>query len=468
MSLGPSFWRILTLGVVILAVTIANATNRPDSPPSDPSSQLNRTVSPLGRVTVTAPTFIAWDTIYTHCGIGLVVDYYGNMGQNYLGGVNLNYPPLSAGGPECDTGGNSRGDATIYLGDASPVIIRKAAENTYVASWSIFENGFATETRLVPLAISSARGSFSTPAYDGFNTGTMCTVDSLVKIEKTFFAPSGASNADSCAFIIQRMRIFPFNIGQSVTNLAIGEAFDWEIPSDSGTSNNVGGFDVSRSMVYVRGFNSADTVTDCYNNSLRYGGAALIKTHMKNCASTNTLYAGFNAPNDSFVYPAGGFVPSEPWEQMQIAGYATESRITDMHSMLVYKNQVTTGWTLPANDTLTIWTAVAVTRLSGGTTSQALDSLKGTVDKAKVWSRQVLENCASCCIGTTGDVNGDGRVDLGDISAIIYGLIFPPLLTTCPAEANVNAMGAIDLSDLSLLISYLTTNPRPTLPNCPL
>ncbi|MCM2272480.1 MAG: dockerin type I repeat-containing protein [candidate division Zixibacteria bacterium] len=468
MSLGPSFWRILTLGVVILAVTNVVATNRPDNPPSDPPSQVNRAESPGGRVTVKVPASIVWDTIFTQCGIGLVVDYYGNMGHNYLGGVNLNYSPFTSGGPECDTGGNSRGYASIYLGDASPVIIRKTAENSYVASWSIFENGFATGTRFEPLITSSERGSFSTPSYDGFNTGTMCTVDSLVKIEKTYFAPSGAPNADSCEFVVQRMRIFPFNIGQSVTNLAIGEAFDWDIPTDSGTSNNVGGFDASRGMVYMRGFNSTDAVADCYDNSLRYGGVALIKMHMKNCFSTRDLYAGFNAPNDSFVYPSGGFVPAEQWEQMIPSGYTTGARITDLYSMLIYKNQAATGWTLPADDTLTIWTALAVTRPSGGTTAQALDSLKKTIDKAVAWSWQVQENCRSCCIGTTGDVNGDGRVDVADLSQIIFGLIFPPPLVPCLAEANVNAVGAIDLSDLSLLIAYLTYNPRPSLPECPL
>ncbi len=404
------------------------------------------------------------DTVSTECGIGLIVNVDGNMGYNYLGGVNLNFPQPN---PECDTGSNSRGFSDIYLGDASPVILRKPAENTYIASWAIFQDGFASQWGFKPLEASSPRGSFAGAGWDGYNTGTFCTSDSLVKIEKTYFAPTGVSNADSCTFIIQRMRIFPYNIGQSVSNLAIGEAFDWDIPSDSGTSSDVGGTDASRRLVYMRGFNSADAVADCYNNSLRYGGAALIRMHTKNCTSDYNLFAGYNAPNDTFVYPAGGFVPEQQWNLMKSPGYWNEPRVTDLHSMLVYKNVTSTGWTLPANDTLTIWTAMVVTRPSGGTHIQALDSLRKTVDKAVAWSRNVQTDCLNCCVGTTGDINGDGRVDVGDLSWLILYLTTTPKPTPrCFGEADVNASGGIDLSDLSLLISYLTVMPRPTLPLC--
>ncbi|MBK7141008.1 MAG: hypothetical protein IPH75_02865 [bacterium] len=431
--------------------------------------------SPVDSITVGVDLWVhypyvpsVYDTVVSQCGISLTVNSIGNMGNNYLGGVNMNFPQPS---PECDTGVGtlSRGDADIYLGDASPVIIRKPAENTYVASWAIFQDGFASQWGFRQLAESSPRGSFTGARWDGYNSGTFCTSDSLVKVEKTWYAPTGATNADSCTFIIQRMRVFPYSIGQSVTNLAIGEAFDWDIPTDSGTSNNIGGFDATRRLLYMRGFNSSDAGVDCYDNSLRYGGAALIRMHMKNCVSSTTLYAGLNAANDTFVYPAGGFVPEQQWNQMKSPGYSTEPRITDLHSMLVYKNEMSTGWTLPANDTLTIWTAMAVTRPTGGTPVQVLDSLKRTIDKAVAWTRNVQTTCLSCCVGTTGDVNGDGKVDVGDISAIINGLIFPPLQTTCLAEANVNASPTPtpDLSDLSLLIAYLTATPRPILPNCP-
>lgn len=79
---------------------------------------------------------------------------------------------------------------------------------------------------------------------------------------------------------------------------------------------------------------------------------------------------------------------------------------------------------------------------------------------------------ASCCVGTTGNVNMSGIVDLADLALLVAYLVNPvgskPILT-CPGEANINASGIVDLADLSLLVAYLTNPPasKPTLPNCP-
>ncbi len=414
---------------------------------------------------------LVFDTITTQCGIPLVVSWDGNMGHFFSGLGNMGFPQPS---PECDTNGGdlNRGDARIYLGDASPIILRKDGSSIN-ASWSIYQDGFADPYVFQPFEPSSPRGSFSGTHWDGYTTGTFMTSDSLVKLERTYWAPVGATNADSCKFILMRTRIFSANISSSVTGLAIGDAFDFDVPSDSGTSNNIAGTDPTRRMVYMRGFNSLDTVADCYNNSLRYAGAALLTMYLKNFVQSTTPYAGYNAASDSFVYPASGFIPEQLWANMQSTGYSNETRITDLHSVLVYKNgAANTGWTLPANDTLTIWTVVAVVRPTGGTAAQGLDSLKKEIDKASVWYYSSVRdyNPCCCCIGTTGNVNVSvsETPDLSDLSLLIAYLTQTPrpTLPSC-AEANINAVDDIDISDLSLLIAYLTTDPRPTLPNCP-
>jgi hypothetical protein len=208
----------------------------------------------------------------------------------------------------------------------------------------------------------------------------------------------------------------------------------------------------------------------------------MITMHMKDCvgggSAGGTLYAGYNAANDSFVYPAGGFVPEELWANMQSTGYSNEARITDLHSVLVYKNgAANAGYTLPANDTLTIWTAMAVVRPTGGTALQAVDSLKKEIDKAFAWYANV-RTCApslQCCLGTRGNVNKSlaETPDLSDLSLLIsYLTVTPKPVLLCLPEANVNGSGTDltvpDLSDLSLLIAYLTVTPKPVLPNCPL
>lgn len=414
--------------------------------------------------------FPVWDTIITQCGIPLTVGTNGNLGAHGIGGANLNFPKPS---PECDTGGNNPGNADIYLADASPVVVRRVAPGNYVGSWSLHNGDITSPNGFKPLFPGGNRGYFSAARWQGFITGTFCTVDSLVKIERTYWAPSGATNADSCHFVIMRTRYWPYTINQSVSNLAIGDAFDWDVPSDSGEILNVAGTDPTRRLVYMRGFDAADTGEVCYTNSRRYAGAALIAMHLKNCVQETSLYGGFNAANDSLVYPASGFIPEQLWANMQATGYSNESRVTDLHSVLAYKNGPSNvGYTLPANDTLTIWTAVAVVRPTGGSTAQGLDSLKREIDKAFKWY-VTLKTCvcgSCCCIGTRGNVNKSPAEapDLSDLSYMISNLISSPNpIWPCFDEADINGDGKVDLSDLSWMIAYLTTEPRPTLPNCP-
>ncbi len=98
--------------------------------------------------------------------------------------------------------------------------------------------------------------------------------------------------------------------------------------------------------------------------------------------------------------------------------------------------------------------------------------MQAEVAKARAWLiDHVRPSCAaSCCTGTTGNVNESvsETPDLSDLSLLISYLTVTPRPTLpCEEEANINALANIDLSDLSLLIAYLTVTPRPTLPNCP-
>jgi len=73
---------------------------------------------------------------------------------------------------------------------------------------------------------------------------------------------------------------------------------------------------------------------------------------------------------------------------------------------------------------------------------------------------------SDCCVGTTGNVNGVGIVDLADLSALVSYLTGGGYVLPCPNEANVNRAGIVDLADLSALVSYLTGGGY-VLPNCP-
>ncbi|PWB73449.1 hypothetical protein C3F09_05285 [candidate division GN15 bacterium] len=62
---------------------------------------------------------------------------------------------------------------------------------------------------------------------------------------------------------------------------------------------------------------------------------------------------------------------------------------------------------------------------------------------------------ACCCVGTRGNVNLAGIVDLSDLSALVSYLTGGGYVLPCPNEANFNGEGIVDLSDLSTLVVYL-------------
>jgi hypothetical protein len=412
---------------------------------------------------------VLYDSIATAISIKLAVANNGNLGKSYAGNLNMNFRPPT----ECDTGLNSRGDAGIYLGDASPVIVRKVGSNPARASWSIFGQSYDNPNGFKPLAVPAPKFT-DTTLYQRYFSGEFLSSDSLVKVRRTYYAPK--TSPDSANFIVVKTQVTPNPSNSAVTNLQIGDAFDWDIPSDSGNnrpdggSANVSGYDLARRLVWARGFNSSDTVTDCWDNSLRYGGAALLKMGLKAnipCSSIpdTLLYGGYSAANDSFVYKRGEFVPEQVWNNMKNPGYINEPRTTDVHIVLTYKGGAT-GYTLPANDTLTIYTALAVGRAAANSAA-GLDSLKRYIDQARKWSDSYLLKCCCIqeCVGVTGNVNGTGGVDLADLSALVSYLTGGGYVLPMPGEANVNKVGAIDLADLSALVNYLTGGGY-VLPDC--
>jgi hypothetical protein len=72
-----------------------------------------------------------------------------------------------------------------------------------------------------------------------------------------------------------------------------------------------------------------------------------------------------------------------------------------------------------------------------------------------VW-RRPLNQVLPCCVGTTGNVNMEGIVDLADLTSLVSYLTGGGFVPPCTDEANINGVSIIDLTDLSALVSYLT------------
>lgn len=96
-----------------------------------------------------------------------------------------------------------------------------------------------------------------------------------------------------------------------------------------------------------------------------------------------------------------------------------------------------------------------------------IDANGGGCFAIDAWAlRSTTLDPASCCVGTTGNVDGSGIINLADLSMLVLYLTTPGVTLPCYDEANVDAAGIINLVDLSALISYLTGGGF-VLPNCP-
>lgn len=406
------------------------------------------------------------DTISTSC-LSLMVSTDGNMGRYGVGGVNMNFSPVGDGGVECDTSLQSgRGDSRVYLYDGSPIILRQDAGRLQ-ASWSLFGSGFSSNLGLRPITGQAVDTAVSMAGWDEFHSGTFVTADSLLKIEKVWYAPRG--EPDDCRYIIQQIRVFSAMEGVSVPGLTIGELVDWNVPTDTTGNYNVGGYDSEHSLVWMRGYDILDGAQECAFNSRRYAGVATLYIHLSDSYSvTDEPYAAYTAKNIDMLY-SGSLSAEKLWDKMQTSGYSAEPDAGDLHTALVFKNAPATGWTLPANDTLFVWTAIAAT-YQADDGAAGLDSLRMLVDQAKAFASDNLNNgriCCCCGTATRGNLNGVGLVDLSDLAYLISYLTADgprPSLTSC--SANIDGRGIIDLTDLALLVSYLIGKPPAPLPPC--
>jgi hypothetical protein len=400
------------------------------------------------------------DTIATTC-TKLVVQSNGNFGNGGAGKVNMDYSRTG----DCDTN-----NAKVYLYDGSPVVLRKlTSPDSVIASWSIFGDGFISSTGFKPVKDGSAPifvhgKDVSNPAFQKYTTDQFVTVDSTVAVELTEYAPAGVANADSCNFVIQKLQFFSYR-GTSVSGLTLGEAIDWDVPSDSGAANKAG-VDTTRSLVWQQGENKNQIPLPCSPNDKRFSGMAVVGWHTALDTTTRTrIFGGYAATNREFVLVSGGFVPRELWTNMQNAGFSAAPNWEDMHSVLTFQN----NYTLAGNDTLTVYVALAtvmngsLTSVNGVDDNTALSGLKSTIDKAKAWYPKHILTC--CTAPTTGDVDASGGVDISDLSAMVdYLFNSLPFPGSCFTEQDVDKSGSVDISDLQAIIDYLF-NSIP-LPSC--
>lgn len=431
---------------------------------------------------------VAYDTIYCDDGskanaLGLVVGNNGNIGNLGEGKVNLDY---WVGGVECavwneDTEDNPYlGDSRVYLYDGSPVICWDDG-GEILCDYSMYgrtggSGGFYPSEDPVQ-DYPAWMNPQDTPDCD-FIVREFVTRDTAILIEQVTIAP----NIPEPQFMLQATR-FSNLTAAPITGLAIGEAIDWNIPSDSGNWNK-DGWDGPTNMMYQIGEEYSQDTIECTRNNERFGGIAVLGIYEDGVDSASwpaaMQYGIFVMDNATQVDPLGHFSPDLLFDHMNFMSGFTQADSAD-------KNDLHMVATFRANHTLAVGRNLIVYTLLATQFSGSVGDFETTVGDGIAYYDTHFSpyEPPTCCV-YVGDINHDGASGgFPDISDLIYLVTYMfscgPFQLMCNdfpfgddccggdpcifPEADVNCDGSIqpDIGDLIYLVTYMFLGgPPPT------
>lgn len=420
---------------------------------------------------------LEWDTINTGV-ISLAVSntgQFGGGGNAGVANVRMDYfdDPM-----ECDTETAIPGDTRYYLYDGGFIaggIVDTGGGLDTLFSNQIFGQGFRNEWSVYPLLGGAT--VVDTGLVYFWKSPKMVSGDSTLQFRVTWFAPQVTDSFWTFnpatkryldqQFVTRRLVVAP-NDGQAHTGLAVGDAIDWDIPSDSG-SDNSGTADASRHLVYCIGaeYNQDDTADDgspleCQDNDRRFGGEALgWIAHWKTLGGPRRWYpdnvsgGGYIESNARYVYQgwdAGELYVnmetySSTWQGWTHAN--PDSQETDLHAVVT----AAFDFDLAVGESLAVYTVYASVR--DGDASRMEDLADKGRSFTKYWG---------CCEGRAGDFNGDNGGFAGPIADpnvldinmgvnIFYRLTLPLDAVPCLGEGDANRNGSFNAGDVAVLIN---------------
>lgn len=405
-------------------------------------------------------TRFGFDTISTTC-LALTVGNEGSVGTDGWSGVSMDYPAL-----------DWKDGENLYIYDGGNIVAWTDGSDTLV-NWT-YGTSLADSVGLVPLG-----GDYKQTLgwAEHYHSGIYVTNDSSIAFEADFFAPL---SPDSCNIIIKRTKVYSFD-GQPHPELAVGDMVDFDIPNDSNSTYNTSGdgsdpvfSETGAQLIFLQGVNFSydphDTVQSNnggWDANERYGVLVYLGGYRADGAGNispdfPTAHGMYTASNQRFIYSNPyGFDSRELYDLMFSSGSNLSDSVGDLHVGCSY----VFDYDLASDDTLYFFAAY-ITNLNAlyPYTSKASSGIAGSVNKAVALVGGIcpLEMCGplSCC-EVPGDFNGDGVVDIADVSGpnSIIGYFFqggpgPP----CSSEGDFNGDGTLDISDLTgptSIIAYL-------------
>jgi len=381
-----------------------------------------------------------WDTVSTSC-LRLAVGSDGSFGH-HVGGANMDF----SWSTDCNPMAN------MYLYDGSPVLLYYDGP-TPISYFSMYDKASFVLT---------TEGNWPVPTqtmadYDIYESGTIMTPDSFIAVEKTWWAPK---NADSCGFILQRMRVYSYD-GQIHTGVSICEGVDWDIPSDAGIIN-YGGYDPSERLLYIQGM-EYDGI-GCQPNDHRYGGMATIGFSTGGASSLDTTFNPYSAyviDNPTYLLPYNGWDAATTLGLIQNSGYAVYNSPDDMSMIMTFFY----NHTVTPTDTLNIFTVLTSAQndpsIMGA--DKAANELIANIRKAKQWTNDHVISMGLPVL--CGDANSDATLNVAD-AVYLISYIFkngPAPDPLCIGDANDD--GTDNIADAVYLINYIFKGgpePEPT------
>ena len=272
--------------------------------------------------------------------------------------------------------------------------------------------------------------------------------DSTLGYSVDFYAPK---HPDSCDFFVASFKIYKGandSLGV-VSNLTVGFACDWDAPADTG-SDNTGGFDAGRQMLYQRGLEFGPTEEN-------YGAVAAYRD------DGVPIVGGFIWDSPTHVYPTADYVAADLWNQMESLStgeYTTYGLVDDLSSVLtIYRDASINGAT---HDTLKFVVILAAEN------SGPLTDLKHTVDKAISFVNNHGIGTivpTNCCLH--GDADNSGFLNISDVVYLINYIFVggPAPVSECEGDNNCDCV--VSISDAVYSIIYIFGGGQPPPQCCP-
>ncbi|HWR82433.1 MAG TPA: hypothetical protein VN285_03960 [Candidatus Deferrimicrobium sp.] len=386
-----------------------------------------------------------WDTLATAC-TRLTIGNTGNFGHRGIGKVNMDYIAL---GGDCDT-------TSYYLYDGSPIVCY-TVDGVVNCSYQFAQTGFADTNGLKPV------GSYAPVTDSGdyyyFESGKIVTADSMIAIEKTWYAPK--NNNDSCSFMIERVTMY-LNTDRTPVgnpqNIRIGEIIDWDIPSDSG-KKNIPWFDISLNLIFFQGVEGGG---GCQSNANRWGGIAFLDGFKNSARLTLEPHGAYTALSSEDIYPWQTINEDTAFKYMANGGYKAESPAADQYMLMTFD----TIPDLTPVDTYTFFVEI-VSHRNGD-----MVAFERGIRRGLDWYIDHVAPLPFGCCLTRGNVDGvigpAGPPDVSDLTYLIAYLFVNGPEPPCIEEGNVDAVlgvdGPIDVADLTYLVAWLFQGGTPPPP----